>query len=133
MQLVNGDRFYGGIEFEGRSFMTRERAPFRDDIDLDDLSYSQWKDYARICGRSLAHAHALSDESGQVEADVEPRIVEAIGPPDLFVDDIVRFAEEAAERLRRDHRHFRADHAAGAFRFLDPGARGGPGAGAKGR
>ncbi len=37
------------------------------------------------------------------------------------MDDIVRFALEAAERLRRDHEHFRADHAAGAFRVLGPG------------
>lgn len=124
VQLVNGDVFYSGVEFEGRSFMTRERAPFRDDIDLDDLSYSQWKSYARICGRVLAHAHALSDESGAVDEDVEPRIVAAIRPPELFVDDVLRFAEEAAERLRRDHEHFRADHAAGAFQVTGPGDRG---------
>ena len=48
VQLVRGDVFYGSVEFDGLSFMTRERAPFRDDIDLDDLSKSEWKEYADI-------------------------------------------------------------------------------------
>ncbi|MBW3603706.1 MAG: DUF2252 domain-containing protein [Actinobacteria bacterium] len=119
VQLVRGDVFYGGIEFEGLSFMTRERAPYRDDIDLDDLSKKQWRKYAEICGRTLAHAHALSDEIGELDHDIEPKIVEAIGPHDLFVDDIVRFADEAAQRVRRDHGFFIADHELGAFDSVD--------------
>ncbi len=119
VQLVRGDVFYGAIEFEGLSFVTSERAPFRDDIDLDDLSKKEWKQYAGICGRTLAHAHALSDETGDLDHDVEPRIVEAIAPRALFIDDIIRFAEEAVDRLRRDHEYFTADHALGAFRSVD--------------
>ena len=106
MQLVNGDVFYGAVEFEDRSYVTRERSPFRDDVDLDDLSKEEWKAYAGICGRALAKAHALADEAGNVVGDVEPQIVAAIGPPDLFVDDVLRFAEEAAARVRADHEHF---------------------------
>jgi hypothetical protein len=101
------------------SFMSRERAPFRDDIDLDDLSKSQWMDYAAICGKALAHAHALSDDVGQLEHDIEPKIVAAIGGQKLFVDDIVRFAEEAADRVRSDHELFIADHSLGAFASVD--------------
>ena len=119
VQLVRGDVFYGHIEFEGLSFMARERAPYRDDIDLDDLSKSEWKRYAEICGRSLAHAHALSDETGDLDHDIEPTIIEAVGLHDLFIDDILRFAEEAADRVRADHEHFRADQALGAFRQVD--------------
>jgi uncharacterized protein (DUF2252 family) len=119
VQLVRGDVFYGHVEFEGMSFMSRERAPFRDDIDLDDLSKSQWMDYAAICGKALAHAHALSDDVGQLEHDIEPKIVAAIGGQKLFVDDIVRFAEEAADRVRSDHELFIADHSLGAFASVD--------------
>lgn len=119
VQLVRGDVFYGHIEFDGLSYMARERAPFRDDIDLDDLSKSQWKDYAGICGRILARVHALSDESGNIDYDIEPAIVSAIGPQELFVADMLEFAAEAAERVRRDHAMFRTDHALGAFRQLD--------------
>ncbi len=117
-QLVKGDLFYGAVEFDDRSFLTRERSPFRDDIDLEDLSKKQWKDYAGICGRALAHAHSLADEAGDVVGDVEPQILAAIAPPELFVDDVLRFAEEAADRLGADHEHFRADHALGAFATL---------------
>lgn len=119
VQLVRADVFYGSVDHDGKSFMSRERAPYRDDIDLDDLSSKQWKKYATICGRALAQAHALSDETGDVDYDIEPSIVAAIGPTDLFVDDTVRFAIEAADRVRSDHEHFKADHELGAFRTVD--------------
>ena len=81
VQLVSGDRFYGSIKHRGTSFLVRERSWFRDDIDLDDLSFKQWRHYARICGEVLAQAHARSDESGLVDHDVEPDIVDAMGRP----------------------------------------------------
>ena len=117
--LVGGDRFYGAAELDGMSFMVRERAPYRDDIDLDDLSTDEWMDYAAICGASLARSHALSDEAGLVDHDIEPDVLAAIGPEDLFVSDIVGFAVEAQERVRADHEHFRADHDLGAFGQVD--------------
>jgi uncharacterized protein (DUF2252 family) len=118
-QLVRGDRFYGSVEIDGRSFMSRERAPFRDDIDLDDLSKGEWKEYAETCGEALAHAHALSDEIGDLDHDIEPKIVDALGTPELFVEDMVRFSMEAADRMERDHLAFRRDHSLGAFEHLD--------------
>ncbi|WP_159234346.1 DUF2252 domain-containing protein [Mycolicibacterium vanbaalenii] len=119
VQLVSGDRFYGSIKHRGISFLVRERSWFRDDIDLDDLSFTQWRQYAQICGEVLAQAHALSDEAGLLDHDVEPEIVEAIGFPELFVDDIVRFADGADSLCKRDHQDFRKDHALGAFRRVD--------------
>jgi uncharacterized protein (DUF2252 family) len=119
VHLVNGDVFYGSVDIDGLSFMVRERAPYRDDVSLGALSTGQWKDYAEICGRVLAHTHAMSDETGNVDYDVEPAILDAIGGQELFVDDVLRFAQEAAERVRRDHTYFVADHACGAFRHVD--------------
>jgi uncharacterized protein (DUF2252 family) len=119
VHLVSGDVFYGSVDIDDQSFMVRERAPFRDDIGLGSLSPREWKQYAGICGRVLAHTHAMSDETGNVDYDVEPAILDAIGNRDLFVDDVLRFAEEAADRVRRDHQHFTADHALGAFRSVD--------------
>lgn len=119
VQLAHGDIFYGAVEIDGKSFMTRERAPFRDDIDLDDLSYKSWKEYAEACGMALAQSHALSDEDGQVDYDVEPAIVDAMRPNKLFLDDMVCFAEEAKERLQRDHEHYCRDYKLGAFKRID--------------
>ena len=119
VHLVNGDVFYGSVDFDGHSFMVRERAPFRDDISLGSLSAGEWKEYAGICGRVLAHTHAMSDEHGRIDYDIEPAIVGAIGGQELFVDDLLRFADEAVTRVRRDHDHFVADHELGAFRSVD--------------
>lgn len=119
VQLAHGDIFFGAVEIDGESYMSRERAPFRDDIDLDQLSYGTWKEYAEVCGAALAQAHALSDDLGQIDYDVEPSIVAAASPRKLFIADIVRFTEEAADRLRDDHAAFREDHAQGAFDSID--------------
>lgn len=128
-QLVRGDGFYGSVEFEGHSFMSRERAPFRDDIDLDDLSSKGWRKYARICGRSLAQAHALSDETQHLDfgtgnqlgadVDIDKVILQAMEPNELFIDDILRFAVDAARRVTADHEHFKADHELRAFTTID--------------
>ncbi len=118
-QLVRGDAFYGSVEHEGLSMLVRERSPLRNSLDLEDLSGSEWLQYARVCGGVVAHVHALSDDGGGLDHDVEPAIAAAIGPGELFVDDIARFAREAAERARADHETFRADHALGAFRRVD--------------
>jgi uncharacterized protein (DUF2252 family) len=119
VQLVNGDSFFGHVEFEGLSFMSRERSPYKNEIDLDDLSTSEWKDYARLCGETLAHAHALSDDAGERDVDIEPLVLDAIGVPELFVDDVLGFAREAADRVRSDHEAFRTDHELGAFARVD--------------
>ncbi|WP_187336452.1 DUF2252 domain-containing protein [Novosphingopyxis iocasae] len=118
VHLPDGDPFYGSVTIDGISFLTRERAPFRDDIDLDDLDYGEWKDYADICGRALARAHARSDEVGDIDYDVEPAILEAMEPRHVFIDDVTCFACEAAERLRHDHKAYKRDHKRGAFERL---------------
>ena len=119
VQLAHGDVFYGAVEIDGESFMTRERAPFRDDIDLGELSDKTWTEYARVCGAALAQSHALSDDLGEIDYDVEPSIVAAASPRDLFITDTVRFTEEAADRLKSDHALFREDHARAAFDHVD--------------
>jgi uncharacterized protein (DUF2252 family) len=119
VHLAYGDVFYGAVEIDGQSFMSRERAPFRDDIDLDELSKSTWRDFAHVCGRALAQAHALSDDLGEIDYDVEPSIVAASSPRNLFIADILNWTEEAADRLKHDHRAFIQDFELGAFEDVD--------------
>ncbi|MBP0481572.1 DUF2252 domain-containing protein [Sagittula salina] len=115
VHLANGDVFYGAVEIDGASFMSRERAPFREDIDLDDLSKKGWKRYAHACGQALAQAHARSDDAGQLDYRIEPHILEAMQPLELFIDDMLCFAREAVDRLDRDHAYYRRDLELGAF------------------
>lgn len=123
VHLAHGDIFYGWVEIDGKSFMTRERAPFRKDIDLNDLSYGGWKKYARACGMSLAKSHALSDDDGHIDYDVEPAIINSIHPDALFIDDILAFADETMKRLHKDHAVYQQDHALGAFERIDTAYR----------
>ena len=119
VHLVGGDPFYGRAVIDKESFLVRERSPFKDDIDVDDLDKKDLKTYARICGRALAQTHARSDEdTGIMEGDAEWRILESINN-NVFCDDIVRFAHHASKRVYADHKLFKKDHALGVFTFLD--------------
>lgn len=121
IHLAGGDPYYGRAEVEGKPFLVRERSPFKDDIDVDDLDAEDLQTYARICGQTLAQTHARSDEdTGIMEGNAEERILSSI-LPDVFVDDVVRFAEHAAKRIYQDHKFFKADHALGVFQFIRSG------------
>lgn len=120
IHLVGGDPLYGSAEIDGMSFLVRERSPYKDDIDVDDLSYKEMKRYAHICGQALALCHARSDEDTNLEeGEVERRILSAITPR-LFRHDIFRFVDAAVSRIYKDYKMFRSDHRAGAFNFIDP-------------
>lgn len=119
VHLINGDALYGEVMIDGQSFMSRERAPCRDDMDLDGLSSKGWRRYANVCGRALAQAHARSEDAGHLDYDVDAHILEAVRPKALFLDDLLRFADEVVERLRQDHAWFQRDHRLGAFETVD--------------
>ena len=118
VHLVGGDPYYGLAELDGQQFLVRERSPFKDDIDVDDLDDDELCEYASICGATLAHAHARSDEdTGIMEGDAEQRILASIRT-EVFVDDVVRFSHVAAKRILADYKLFRKDHELGAFSFM---------------
>ncbi|MGQ0718976.1 MAG: DUF2252 domain-containing protein [Pseudonocardiales bacterium] len=117
VHLVGGDPLYGSAEIDGRSFLVRERSPFKDEIDVEDLDADGLAEYADICGQALAQPHARSDaETGIMAGSAEQRILSSI-IPELFCSDIVEFAETAARRVYDDHALFRRDHACGAFQY----------------
>ncbi|MCA9973924.1 MAG: DUF2252 family protein [Anaerolineales bacterium] len=118
IHLVGGDPYYGNVNMDDHSFLVRERSPYKDDVDVDDLDKKELKRYAHICGRTLAQTHARSDEdTGIMEGDAEKRILSAI-IPEVFIDDVVRFAQTAAKRIQKDYELFQADLKLGAFEFL---------------
>jgi len=118
VHLVAGDPYYGHTTIDNQSFLVRERSPFKDDIDVDDLDYAELKRYAKICGKVLSQTHARSDEdTGAMQGDAEKRILSAVDP--LFIGDMVRFAQVASTRIYADHALFKQDHAEGAFDFTE--------------
>ena len=118
VHLVGGDPYYGQATIDGESFLVRERSPYKDDIDVDDLNKKELKEYAGICGQTLAQAHARSDEdSGVMKGNAELNIINAIIPK-VFCADVARFAEVAVKRIRADYKLFKKDYAKGAFQFV---------------
>jgi uncharacterized protein (DUF2252 family) len=119
VHLVDGDPLYGFAEIGGRSFLARERSPYKGGIKVADLGLEDLLAYADVCGHALAQPHARSDEeTGIMGGSAEDRILSSIAP-DLFRADVVEFAEVAAERVYADHGLFREDHGRGAFRYWD--------------
>lgn len=118
IHLVGGDPYYGETTLDERNFLVRERSPLKNGLDVNDLSHSELKEYASICGRTLAIAHARSDaDTGLTDGNAEKEILASVNRS-VFTGDVVRFAETAVRRLERDYRMFCKDHTAGAFSFV---------------
>jgi uncharacterized protein (DUF2252 family) len=118
IHLVGGDVFYGQVRIDDQSFLVRERSPYKDEIDIDDLDEEELRAYAHICGKTLAQTHARSDEdTGIMEGNAEEAILASINHR-AFAKDIARFAHAAAKRLRRDYKAFKQDHKLGIFQFV---------------
>jgi hypothetical protein len=52
IHLVGGDPYYGRVHIDDKPFLVRERSPYKDDIDVDELDKKELKKYADICGRT---------------------------------------------------------------------------------
>jgi hypothetical protein len=96
--------------------MVRERSPYKDEVDISDLSYSDFLEYATVCGKVVAQTHARSDQDGGLEADnIEDQIMNSVDHG-LFIKDVTRFAKVATKRILRDYKLFTKDYKMGAFR-----------------
>ncbi len=117
VHLVGGDRFYGYAKYQKKSYLIRERSPYKHEMDIDELDKKGMREYAEICGQTLAQTHARSDEdAGVSNNEAENQILESVNP-DLFIDDITRFAHSSYKRIKLDYKLFRKDHQLGAFNF----------------
>ncbi|HMQ53018.1 MAG TPA: DUF2252 family protein [Anaerolineae bacterium] len=118
VHLVGGDPYYGHATIDDISFLVRERSPYKHEIEVDDLSKAELKEYAEICGKVLAQTHARSDQdTGILEGEAEKQILSSINLK-VFTEDMVRFAHRAAKRIYKDHQLFQKDHSLGAFNFV---------------
>jgi uncharacterized protein (DUF2252 family) len=95
-----GDIFLGwcpavGIDGKQRDFYVRQLWDWKRSADVDAMSPEAFEIYARLCGWTLARAHARSGDRVAIAA--------YLGGGDSFDAAIAEFAEAYAEQSERDH------------------------------
>ncbi|MBA3313164.1 MAG: DUF2252 domain-containing protein [Planctomycetaceae bacterium] len=115
VHVAGGDPYYGYAELDGRPYLVRERSPLKNSLDIEDLDLDGWCEYAEVCGRVLALAHARCDaDAGIRSGDAERAILESIDET-VFASDLAEFARAAGKRIRKDWKIFKEDFRRGAF------------------
>jgi len=95
-----GDIFLGwcpavGVDGVQRDFYVRQLWDWKLSADVDSMSPFAFEIYARLCGWTLARAHARSGDRVAIAA--------YLGASDSFDEAIAEFAEAYAEQSERDH------------------------------
>jgi uncharacterized protein (DUF2252 family) len=84
-----------GIDGQRRDFYVRQLWDGKRSADIDSMSAGDLELYARLCGRTLARAHARSGD--------RIAIASYLGGGTVFDDSIAEFAEAYAEQNERDY------------------------------
>jgi len=79
-----------GFDGVGRDFYLRQLTDWKGSVDVDGMRYSVARIYARLCGETLARAHARSGDRVAIAA--------YLGRGDVFDRAISAFAERYAEQ-----------------------------------
>jgi uncharacterized protein (DUF2252 family) len=103
LQIIGGDPRFGEMDLGGRSFVVRERSPYKESVDLEPLTPKELRDYARVCGSSLAQSHARADDWTQGERSVEKAVLRAL---DGETEALCDWADTAADGVERDYQSF---------------------------
>jgi uncharacterized protein (DUF2252 family) len=98
------------LGFDGvhRDFYLRQLTDWKGSVDVDGMRYSVARIYARLCGETLARAHARSGDRVAIAA--------YLGGGDVFDRAISAFAERYAEQNDVDFAAFREAVASGRLR-----------------
>jgi uncharacterized protein (DUF2252 family) len=110
VQSTAADPLYGSLTLGSapesrKSFVVRERSPFKSGLDWRALDYDDFQDYARTAGALLAQAHARSDETQADNERVEASILRAVDAK-TFPAELARAAGRGADRLTTEFRSF---------------------------
>jgi uncharacterized protein (DUF2252 family) len=84
-----------GLAERPRDFYVRQLWDWKRSVDVERLSPHALELYARICGWTLARAHARSGDRGAIAA--------YLGASDSFDRAIAAFSESYADQAERDH------------------------------
>lgn len=99
---------------QGRDFYVRQLRDMKIAPELDHLDASGLTLYGRLCGRTLAHAHA---KAGQA-----PPISGYLGSGTAFDDAIEKYALAYADQVERDYETFRGAARSGRIRTETSGS-----------
>jgi uncharacterized protein (DUF2252 family) len=100
------DIFLGWFRDEsGRDFYVRQLEDLKGSLPVEAAAPTGLLLYARLCGRTLARAHARSGDSIQIAG--------YLGAGSRFDEALVAFADAYADQTERDHRALLAAHRAG--------------------
>jgi len=84
-----------GIDFEVRDFYVRQLRDWKMSAEIETMTASRMSVYGRMCGWTLARAHARSGD--------RIAIASYLGKSDAFDKALVSFAERYADQTERDH------------------------------
>ena len=80
---------------EGHDYYFRQLRDMKMKLDFEAMSKADWYEYAELCGRVLARAHARTGDPA--------RIAGYLGTNDSFDYAIQKFAVAYADQTERDH------------------------------
>lgn len=102
---ADSDIFLGWAEADDADFYVRQLRDMKGSADFATMSPTVFRDYLRLCGWSLARAHARAGSA--------PQIAGYLGKGDRFDRAVTRFAVRYARQTVRDHAALRAAVARG--------------------
>jgi hypothetical protein len=85
-----------GIDGEPRDFYIRQLWDWKSSADIDTMEPEMMAVYGRMCGWTLARAHARSGDAAAIGA--------YLGGGTSFDKAVARFADAYADQNERDHR-----------------------------
>ena len=95
---------------DGLDFYVRQLKDLKGSVPFESVDPSGLVLYARVCGGTLARAHARSGDSDQLAG--------YLGNSDTFDQALADFAEAYADQTEHDHRRLQAAHTSGRIQAI---------------
>jgi len=89
------DMFLGWASYRGHDYYVRQYRDMKRSVNLDAMTLGGFAEYAQICGRTLARAHARSGDAATISG--------YLGSGTAFDQAIASFADTYAEQVIRDY------------------------------
>lgn len=89
---------WGRDKESGKDFYWRQLRDWKGSVDVEDLDASDLRFYGRLCGWTLARAHARSGDPIAISG--------YLGSDDAFDEALVQFSERYADQNEIDHQRF---------------------------